>query len=97
MSVSVHLSATLDILLEHEDFIRQDAVENIEVPTLRDWLRRPFWTWCSAFFFFNCSFTRAKSSRSTAQLDLSLSFASANSTLSPSLQAPATVSNAAMQ
>ena len=54
--------------------------------TLRDWLRRPFCTWCSAFFFLSCSFTRAKSSRSTAQLDLSLSLASANSILSPSLQ-----------
>ena len=53
---------------------------------LSDWLRRPFWTWCSAFFFLSCSLTRAKSSRSTAQLAFSRSLASANSSRSPSLR-----------
>ena len=42
MQVCVHaLGVPLDILLQHDSFSRRDAVEDAEVHTLRDWLRRP--------------------------------------------------------
>ena len=55
-------------------------------PTFSACDRRPFCTWWSAFFFLRASLTRAKSSRSAAQLCFSRSLASANSLRSVSLQ-----------